>query len=81
MTTTKTLKPWRIVAIRNWDGAMRANPRTPRSCGGPRGSLSMRPLRLAGQRALQTRLYCRAGRTQGRQRCAGWPLYRGGWRR
>ena len=25
-----------------WDGAMRATPRTPRSCDGPRGSLSMR---------------------------------------
>ena len=32
------------------------NPRTPRSCDGPCGSLSMRPLGLAGQRALQARL-------------------------
>ena len=44
------------MTIRNWDGAMRATPRTPRSCDGPRGSLSMRPLGLAGQRALQARL-------------------------
>ena len=52
---TKTVNPWRIVTIRNWGGAMRATPRTPRSCDGPRGSLSMRPLGLAGKRALQAR--------------------------
>ena len=47
---------WRFVAIRAgavWD---LATPRTPRSCGGPRGSLSVRPLRLAGLRELQPRL-------------------------
>ena len=52
---TKTFKPWRIVTIRNWDGAVRATPRTPRSCDGPRGSVSMRPLGLAGRRSLQAR--------------------------
>ena len=41
------------MAIRNWGGSIRATPRTPRSCDGPRGSLSMRPLGLAGQRSLQ----------------------------
>jgi hypothetical protein len=45
----------RIVTIRSWDGAMRATPRTPRSCDRPRGSVSMRPLGLAGQRPLQAR--------------------------
>ena len=35
---------------------MRATPRTPRSCDGPHGTLSMRPLGLAGQRALLARL-------------------------
>ena len=63
---TKTFKPLRIiVTIRNWDGAMRAAPRTPRSCDGPRGSLSMRPLGLAGQHALQARLarLCRSHRS------------------
>ena len=35
---------------------MRAIPRTPWRCDGPRGSLSMRPFWLAGQRALQARL-------------------------
>ena len=44
------------MAIRSWDGAMRATPRTPQSCDGPLGSLPMRPLGLAGQRALQARL-------------------------
>ena len=34
---------------------MRATPRTPRSCDGPRGSVSMRPLGLAGQGSLQAR--------------------------
>ena len=53
---TKTFKPWRVVAIRNWGGAVRATQRTPRSCDGPRGSLSVRPLGLAGKRALQARL-------------------------
>ena len=43
---TKTFKPWRVVAIRNWDGAMRATRRTTRSCDGPRGSLSMWSLGL-----------------------------------
>ena len=43
------------MTIRNWDGAIRATPRTPRSCDGPRGSVSMRPLGLAGQRSLQAR--------------------------
>ena len=38
----KLSKPRRTVTIRNWDGAMRATPRTPRNCDGPRGSLSMR---------------------------------------
>ena len=50
---TKTFNPWRIVAIRNLDGAVRATPRTPQSCDGPRGLVSMRPLGLAGQRSLQ----------------------------
>ena len=70
---TKTFKPWRIVAIRNWDGAMRATPRTPRSCDGPRGSLSMRPLGLAGQRALQARLarLCRSHRSPSDRRTTG----------
>ena len=35
----------------NWDGSVRATPRTPRSCGGLRGSVPMRPLGLAGQDA------------------------------
>ena len=41
---------------RNWGGAIRATPRTPRSCDGPRASVSMRPLGLlAGRRSLQAR--------------------------
>ena len=69
----ETFKPWRIVAIRNSDGAMRATPRTPRSCDGPRGSLSMRPLGLAGKRALQTRLarLCRSHRSSSDRRTTG----------
>ena len=61
------------MAIRNWDGAMRATPRTPRSCDGPRGSLSMRPLGLAGQRALQARLarLCRSHRSPSDRRTTG----------
>ena len=43
------------MTIRNWDGAIRATPRTPRSCDGPRGSVSMRPLGLADRRSLQAR--------------------------
>ena len=60
-------------AIRNWDGAMRATPRTPRSCDGPRGSLSMQPLGLAGQRALQARLarLCRSHRSPSDRRTTG----------
>ena len=57
-----TFKPRRIVVVRNWDGAIRATPRGPRSCDGPRGSVSMRPLHAAfgagwsaGQRSLQAR--------------------------
>ena len=34
---------------------MRTSPCTPQSCDGPRGSVSMRPLGLAGQRSLQAR--------------------------
>ena len=61
------------MTIRNWDGAMRATPRTPRSCDGPRGSLSMRPLGLAGQRALQARLarLCRSHRSPSDRRTTG----------
>ena len=61
------------MTIRNWDGAMRATPRTPRSCDGPRGSLSMRPLGLAGQRALQARLarLCRSHRSSSDRRTTG----------
>ena len=70
---TKAFKPCRIVTIRNWDGAMRATPRTPRSCDGPRGSLSMRPLGLADQRALQARLarLCRSHRSPSDRRTTG----------
>ena len=39
-----------------WAGAIRADPTPHRSCDGPHGSLSMRPLGLAGQRPLQARL-------------------------
>ena len=48
-------------------------PRTPRSCDGPRGSLSMRPLGLAGQRALQARLarLCRSHRLSSDRRTTG----------
>ena len=48
-------------------------PRTPRSCDGPRGSLSMRPLGLAGQRALQARLarLCRSHRSPSHRRTTG----------
>ena len=48
-------------------------PRTPRSCDGPRGSLSMRPLGLAGQRALQARLarLCRSHRSPSDRRTTG----------
>ena len=48
-------------------------PRTPRSCDGPRGSLSMRPLGLAGQRALQARLarLCRSHRSSSDRRTTG----------
>ena len=61
------------MTIRNWDGAIRATPRTPRSCDGPRGSLSMRPLGLAGQRALQARLarLCRSHRSSSDRRTTG----------
>ena len=61
------------MTIRNWDGAIRATPRTPRSCDGPRGSLSMRPLGLAGQRALQARLarLCRSHRSPSDRRTTG----------
>ena len=70
---TKTFKPWQIVAIRNWDGAIRATPRIPRSCDGHRGSLSMRPLGLAGQRALEARLVrlCRSHRSPSHRRTTG----------
>ena len=70
---TITFEPWRIMATRNLDGAMRATPRTPRSCDGPRGSLSMRPLGLAGQRALQARLarLCRSHRSSSDRRTTG----------
>ena len=59
--------------MRNWGGAMSATPRTPRSCDGPRGSLSMRPLGLAGQRALQARLarVCRSHRSSSNRRTTG----------
>ena len=52
---------------------MRATSRTPRSCDGPRGSLSMRPLGLAGQRALQARLarLCRSHRSSSDRRTTG----------
>ena len=52
---------------------MRATPRTPQSCDGPRGSLSMRPLGLAGQRALQARLarLCRSHRPPSDRRTIG----------
>ena len=48
-------------------------PRTPRSCDGPRGSLSMRPLGLAGHRALQARLArsCRSHRSSSDRRKTG----------
>ena len=44
------------MTIRNWDGAIRATPRTSESCDGPRGSISMRALGLAGHCSLQARL-------------------------
>ena len=53
---------------------MRATPRTPRSCDGPRGSRSVRPLGLAGQRALQARLLarlCRSHRSPSDRRTTG----------
>ena len=54
---------------------MRATPRTPRSCDGPRGSHSMRPLGLAGQRSLlQARLarcLCRSHRSPSDRRTTG----------
>ena len=52
---------------------MRVTPRTPRSCDGTRGSLSMRPLGLAGQRALQARLarLCRSHRSPSDRRTKG----------
>ena len=61
------------MTIRNWDGAVRATPRTPRSCDGPRGSLSMRPLGLVSQRALQARLarLCRSHRSPSDRRTTG----------
>ena len=48
-------------------------PRTPRSCDGPRGSLLMRPLGLAGQHALQARLtrLCRSHRSPSDRRTTG----------
>ena len=50
-----------------------ATPRTSRSCDGPRGSLLMRPLGLAGQRALQARLarLCRSHRSPSDRRTTG----------
>ena len=51
----KNLRRGCIVAIRNWGGSIRATPHTPRSCGEPCGSVSMRPLGLAGHRSLQAR--------------------------
>ena len=52
---------------------MRSTPRTPRSCDGHRGSLSMRPLGLAGQRALEARLVrlCRSHRSPSHRRTTG----------
>ena len=52
-------------------------PRTPRSCDGPRGSLSMRPLGLAGKRALQARLarLCRSHRSPSDRRTTGLSPY------
>ena len=69
----ENFQPRRIVAIRNWGGVVRATPRTPRSCDGPRGSLSMRPLGLAGQRPLQARLarLCRSHRSPSDRRRPG----------
>ena len=48
-------------------------PRTPRSCDGPRGSLLMRPLGLAGQRSLQARLarLCRSHQPPSDRRTTG----------
>ena len=65
------------MTIRNWGGVMRVTPRTPRSCDGPRGSLSMRPLGLAGQRALQARLahLRRSHRSAGARRRTGVSLH------
>ena len=61
---------WRFVI-----GTVRCvlTPRTPRSCDGPRGSLSMQPFGLAGQRALQARLahLCRSHRSPSDRRTAG----------
>ena len=57
---------------------MHATPRTPRSCDGPRGSFSMRPLGLAGQqRALQARLarLCRSHRSSSDRRTTGVSLH------
>ena len=47
--------------------------RTPWSCDGPRGSLSTRPLGLAGQRVLQARLarLCRSHRSPSDRRTTG----------
>ena len=54
---------------------MRATPRTPRSCDGPRGSWLTfdAPLGLAGQRALQARLarLCRSHRSPSDRRTTG----------
>ena len=52
---------------------MRTTPRIPRSCDGPRGSLSTRPLGLAGKRALQARLtrLCRSHRSSSDRRATG----------
>ena len=74
---TEIFKPWRIMTIRNWDGAMCATPRTPRSCDGLvahfRCGCTMRSLGLAGQRALQARLarLCRSQRSPSHRRTTG----------
>ena len=64
---------YRAVAIRHWGGAVLATPCTLRSCDGPRVSLSMRPLGLAGKRALQARLarLCRSHRSPSDRRTTG----------
>ena len=62
---------WRFVIGAVW---CVLTPRTPRSCDGPRGSLSMRHLGLAGQqRALQARLarLCRSRRSPSDRRRTG----------